>query len=67
MKYAPPEDFDPKQITPYLDVHNKDFSKLTGVNRVIIPFMVCGDLSAYDSDATYPLQVNIPIIIPLIS
>ena len=27
--------------------------RLEGVNRVIVPFLACGDLSAYDSDKTY--------------
>ncbi|RZB40639.1 tRNA (cytidine(32)/guanosine(34)-2'-O)-methyltransferase [Asbolus verrucosus] len=57
-KYKPPQDFDPKLITPFLDVTNKDFTSLPGVNRVIIPFLVCGDISAYDSDTTYPLQLE---------
>ncbi|KAJ3648076.1 hypothetical protein Zmor_019912 [Zophobas morio] len=56
--YKPPMGFNPKLITPFLDVSNKDFSTLTGVNRVIIPFLVCGDISAFDSDTTYPLQEN---------
>ncbi|KAL1514020.1 hypothetical protein ABEB36_003348 [Hypothenemus hampei] len=56
--YNPPEGFDPTLITPYLDVSNKDFSTLEGVNRVIIPFIVCGDVSAYDADSTYPLQLD---------
>ncbi|XP_063905200.1 uncharacterized protein LOC135124219 [Zophobas morio] len=55
--YKPPMGFNPKLITPFLDVSNKDFSTLTGVNRVIIPFLVCGDISAFDSDTTYPLQI----------
>lgn len=29
-----------------------------GINRVIIPFIVCGDVSAFDSDTTYPLQLE---------
>lgn len=58
QKYMPPEGFDPKLMTPYLDVSNKDFSSLQGINRVIIPFIVCGDVSAYDSDTTYPLQLE---------
>lgn len=55
--YSPPIGFDPALIQPYLDIRNKDFSSLTGVNRVVIPFLVCGDLSAYDSDTTYPLNL----------
>ena len=35
-----------------------DFNQLEGPNRVIVPFLACGDLSAYDSDRTYPLQVR---------
>ncbi|XP_044264111.1 putative tRNA (cytidine(32)/guanosine(34)-2'-O)-methyltransferase [Tribolium madens] len=57
-KYKPPENFDPMLITPFLDVSNRDFSSLSGINRVIIPFLVCGDISAYDSDTTYPLQLE---------
>ncbi|XP_072388057.1 tRNA (cytidine(32)/guanosine(34)-2'-O)-methyltransferase-like [Diabrotica undecimpunctata] len=56
--YSPPEGFDPKLMTPYLDVSHRDFNSLTGVNRVIIPFVVCGDVSAFDSDTTYPLQLQ---------
>ncbi|XP_060536698.1 tRNA (cytidine(32)/guanosine(34)-2'-O)-methyltransferase [Cylas formicarius] len=58
QNYCPPEQFDAKLITPYLDVSNKDFSSLTGVNRVLIPFIVCGDVSAFDSDTSYPLQLQ---------
>ena len=61
--YKPPMGFNPKLITPFLDVSNKDFSTLTGVNRVIIPFLVCGDISAFDSDTTYPLQVGIQTLL----
>lgn len=35
-----------------------DFNQLEGINRVIVPFLACGDLSAFDSDKTYPLQVS---------
>ncbi|XP_033028674.1 putative tRNA (cytidine(32)/guanosine(34)-2'-O)-methyltransferase isoform X3 [Lacerta agilis] len=35
-----------------------DFNQLEGPNRVIVPFLACGDLSAYDSDRTYPLQLD---------
>ena len=30
-----------------------------GVNRVIAPFVACGDLSGFDSDMTYPVQVMV--------
>ena len=35
-----------------------DFNQLEGPNRVIVPFLACGDLSAYDSDRTYSLNVG---------
>ncbi|XP_069785267.1 tRNA (cytidine(32)/guanosine(34)-2'-O)-methyltransferase isoform X2 [Narcine bancroftii] len=35
-----------------------DFNQLAGPNRIIVPFLACGDLSAYDSDKTYPLQLE---------
>ncbi|GCC43519.1 hypothetical protein chiPu_0027556, partial [Chiloscyllium punctatum] len=36
-----------------------DFNQLQGPNRLIVPFLSCGDLSAYDSDKTYPLQLEV--------
>lgn len=32
-------------------------NSLTGENRVIVPFLACGDLSGFDSDMAYPVQV----------
>lgn len=29
---------------------------LTGINRLVIPFISCGDLSGFDSDQTYELS-----------
>ena len=43
-------------INPLLYHTYTDFNELTGPNRVIVPFLACGDLSAYDSDRTYPLD-----------
>lgn len=40
------------------DIADVDFNSLEGVNRVIVPFLACGDLSAYDSDKSYPLNVT---------
>lgn len=31
---------------------------LEGVNRIIVPFVACGDLSGYDADQTYPLATS---------
>ncbi|KAL4593400.1 putative tRNA (cytidine(32)/guanosine(34)-2'-O)-methyltransferase [Arapaima gigas] len=41
-----------------ISVPDVDFNQLEGPNRFIVPFLACGDLSAYDSDRTYPLQLD---------
>ncbi|XP_073397377.1 tRNA (cytidine(32)/guanosine(34)-2'-O)-methyltransferase isoform X2 [Dendrobates tinctorius] len=57
--YSPPEGYIPNMSNPLLDhCYNVDFNQLEGPNRVIVPFLACGDLSAYDSDKTYPLQLE---------
>ncbi|KAK2177239.1 hypothetical protein NP493_611g01089 [Ridgeia piscesae] len=57
--YSPPEGYVPTMSNPLLDHHyDVDFNSLEGPNRVIVPFLTCGDLSAYDSDRTYPLQLE---------
>lgn len=58
LNYRPPDGFDPSLLTPYLNVNNTQFSELKGVNRKVIPYLVCGDLGGWDSDTTYPLQVK---------
>ena len=35
-----------------------DFNQFVGPNRYIVPFLACGDLSAYDSDKSYPLNLG---------
>ncbi|XP_031658792.1 tRNA (cytidine(32)/guanosine(34)-2'-O)-methyltransferase isoform X1 [Oncorhynchus kisutch] len=42
----------------FLSVSDVDFNQLEGPNRIIVPFLACGDLSAFDSDRTYPLQLD---------
>lgn len=53
--YTPPEGYKPTMANPLLNNEDADFGSLTGANRILVPFMACGDLSAYDSDMTYPL------------
>lgn len=59
QNYSPPEGYVPNMSNPLLDhSYDVDFNQLEGPNRVIVPFLACGDLSAFDSDRTYPLQLD---------
>jgi len=53
--YSPPPGYTPTMVNPLLDHKYTDFNELEGINRVIVPFLACGDLSAFDSDRTYSL------------
>ena len=43
---------------PLLNIAVGVLNSLTGENRVIVPFLACGDLSGFDSDMTYPVEVS---------
>lgn len=58
QNYNPPEDYQPTMVNPLLDHKYCDFNQFTGLNRFIVPFNACGDLSAYDSDTSYPLLLE---------
>ena len=55
--YAPPAGYTPTMMSPLLDHRygQHSCSALEGVNRVLVPFVACGDLSGYDADQSYPL------------
>ncbi|XP_033927622.1 tRNA (cytidine(32)/guanosine(34)-2'-O)-methyltransferase isoform X2 [Melopsittacus undulatus] len=53
--YSPPEGFVPTMENPLLDA-DLALPPLSGPSRILVPFVACGDLSAYDPDRTYPLQ-----------
>ena len=58
QNYKPPEGYEPSMINPLLDHKYTDFNQFTGPNRYIVPFLACGDLSAYDSDKSYNLNLK---------
>jgi len=59
QNYHAPDGYVPTMANPLLgQSYDLDFNQLEGPNRVIVPFLICGDLSAYDSDTTYPLQLK---------
>ncbi|XP_023374811.1 putative tRNA (cytidine(32)/guanosine(34)-2'-O)-methyltransferase isoform X1 [Otolemur garnettii] len=59
QSYDPPEGFTPDLCRPLLDhSYDPDFNQLDGPSRIIVPFVTCGDLSSYDSDRSYPLDLE---------
>jgi len=58
--YCPPEDYKPFLFNSFVDQKcDQYFQDMNnGSNEHIIPFMSCGDLSAFDSDRSYPLNVE---------
>lgn len=58
-RYAPPVGYVPQMINPMGDdvVIVDETDESMAVNRVVIPFLVCGDMRGFDSDMTYDLQL----------
>ncbi|XP_015602438.1 putative tRNA (cytidine(32)/guanosine(34)-2'-O)-methyltransferase [Cephus cinctus] len=55
--YSPPEGYVPNELASFLEKYNSTkLASLTGINRYVIPFVVCGDLDQPDSDTCYPLN-----------
>ncbi|KAE9421149.1 hypothetical protein Angca_008074 [Angiostrongylus cantonensis] len=56
--YSPPDGFEPTLERPlFSDYQGASSDTLRGVNRVIVPFVACGDLSGFDSDGHYSLNL----------
>lgn len=62
QEYRPPAGYVPQMINPMFDdvmiMANETESP---VNRMVIPFIVCGDLRGFDSDMSYSLDVSASI------
>ena len=59
MDYAPPGGFVPSLRNPLMeDTSALEMPEMDPESRTIVPFMVCGDLSGWDSDRTYNLDEN---------
>lgn len=43
--------FDAKRLSS-----DEAVNQLCGINRVVVPFVACGDLGGFDSDGSYPLS-----------
>jgi tRNA (cytidine32/guanosine34-2'-O)-methyltransferase len=44
QNYSPPKGYVPTMANPLLDFHYSNENELTGPNRMIVPFIACGDL-----------------------
>uniref|UniRef100_A0A914V8K1 Putative tRNA (cytidine(32)/guanosine(34)-2'-O)-methyltransferase n=1 Tax=Plectus sambesii TaxID=2011161 RepID=A0A914V8K1_9BILA len=56
--YQPPDGYIPTMKNPmFAPNYDEEVNQLTGPNRVIVPFVTCGDLSGWDSDMTYGLEL----------
>ncbi|KJH50119.1 ribosomal RNA large subunit methyltransferase J [Dictyocaulus viviparus] len=59
--YSPPVGYEPTLDNPMFAAnYGEAVNKMNGVNRVVVPFVACGDLSGFDSDGHYDL--NLPDI-----
>ncbi|KAJ2065678.1 tRNA (uridine-2'-O-)-methyltransferase trm7 [Coemansia sp. S146] len=58
MDYNPPADYVPNMANPLMDVPYDASNTIVGSNRVIVPFVACGDLRGFDADMTYSLDNN---------
>lgn len=61
--YSPPEGYLPTMFNTLMEdqcgkYFDKEFFEKNPANRIIMPFLACGDLSGFDSDTTYPLNLD---------
>jgi len=56
QKYSPPPDYQPVMLDPMLDHQYTSLNSQQGLNRQVIPFIACGDLSGFDADQSYDLD-----------
>ncbi|VDD92313.1 unnamed protein product [Enterobius vermicularis] len=58
LKHHLPEGYVPTLTNPmFADDYDECVNSMCGVNRVLVPFIACGDLSGWDSDKTYGLEL----------
>ena len=58
-RYHPPAGFIPSMDSLLLDhKYNNETNALFGPCALVVPFVACGDLSGYDADKSYPLELD---------
>lgn len=61
QQYRPPVGYTPQMINPMQSTavqFDSDDGEMSDVNRLVIPFIVCGDLRGFDADKTYGLELG---------
>jgi len=56
QNYSPPAHYCPTMINPMLDHRYSAATPRLGLNRVMVPFVACGDLSGFDADQSYQIE-----------
>ncbi|VDK87333.1 unnamed protein product [Litomosoides sigmodontis] len=57
-EFGLPEGYTPTMKNPMLcPDYDEEINSLSGPNRLLVPFLACGDLSGWDSDRTYELEL----------
>ena len=62
VRTFPHQSFVPLPLSTYWTIITvaRRKNELVGINRMIVPFLACGDLSGFDSDQSYPLPDSNP-------
>jgi len=58
QNYRPPAGYQPQMINPMAIDDIDLIASPSKINKVIVPFIVCGDLRGYDSDMSYCLNLD---------
>ena len=56
--YRLPDGFTPSMDKFLLDHKYGESNGLQGPSNIVVPFVACGDVSGFDSDKSYPLQLE---------
>lgn len=62
QQYKPPVGYKPQMLDPMKSTavlfDGDDDDDVSSVNRLVVPFVVCGDLRGFDADKTYGLELG---------
>ncbi|XP_067141362.1 tRNA (cytidine(32)/guanosine(34)-2'-O)-methyltransferase-like [Centruroides vittatus] len=58
QNYSPPEGYVPTMLSLLDRRFSYPLEHVDGPNRTVVPFIACGDLSGFDADRSYPLDIE---------